>query len=292
MVCEADNMKLITTIRSMKAYRDAAKKRGKTIGFVPTMGYLHDGHASLIKAARKDCDIVVVSVFVNPRQFGPSEDLKTYPRDLRRDRKIAAGAGADIVFAPSVEEMYPAHSVTSVVVEGHLTEVLCGASRPGHFKGVTTVVAKLFNIVSPDVSYFGAKDAQQAAVVKRMVKDLDMDTRIKVMPIVREKDGLAMSSRNVRLSAIERIEALNIRAALKKAEELVKSGELSADAIKGEMMAIIGMGDNTKIDYIGIYHAETLAPLENVGDNALIAVAAFVGKTRLIDNVVIHKVNK
>lgn len=284
-------MKIITTIKAMKQYREAAKKSGKTVGFVPTMGYLHEGHASLIKAAAKDCDAVVVSIFVNPKQFGPSEDLDKYPRDMDRDKKISGESGADVIFFPSVEEMYPEGNATSVVVEGSLTKGLCARSRPGHFKGVTTVVAKLFNIVSPDISYFGQKDAQQAAVIKRMVKDLDMDTRLKVMPIVREKDGLAMSSRNAYLSPDEREEALNLSRALERASELIKDGESSSDAIKGEMIAVLGIGDNTKVDYVEIVDAETLVPVDKVVDNTLIAVAAFVGKTRLIDNIVIRKVS-
>jgi pantoate--beta-alanine ligase len=284
-------MKLIRTIKAMKKYCAAAKKSGKAVGFVPTMGYLHEGHASLIKAAAKDCDAVVVSIFVNPKQFGPSEDFGKYPRDMVRDKKISEASGADVIFFPSVEEMYPKGNATSVVVEGPLAKGLCARSRPGHFKGVTTVVAKLFNIVSPDISYFGQKDAQQAAVIKSMVKDLDMDTRVKVMPIVREKDGLARSSRNAYLSSDERAEALNVSRSLKKARELVKSGEISSDAIKGEMIAVLGIGDNTKVDYVEIVDAETLVPVDKVADNTLIAVAAFVGKTRLIDNIVIRKVS-
>lgn len=284
-------MKIITTIKAMKQYRDSAKKRGKSIGFVPTMGYLHDGHASLIDAAAKDCDVVVVSIFVNPRQFGPKEDLKKYPRDMARDKKISKEAGADVIFFPSADEMYPQGNTTSVIVEGPLTEGLCARSRPGHFKGVTTVVAKLFNIVSPDISYFGQKDAQQAAVIKRMAADLDMDTRINVMPIVCEEDGLAMSSRNKYLSKEERKEALNLSLAIKKAQELITFGELSSKKIIRAMKAVLDKGERTKIDYIEIVDAETFLPLSKVTNNTLIAVAAFVGRTRLIDNTVVHKVS-
>ena len=284
-------MKIIRTIRSMKQYRNAVRKRGKSIGFVPTMGYLHDGHASLIKASSKENDITVASIFVNPAQFGPSEDFDRYPRDLARDKKVARRAGADTVFAPSVKEMYTDGMSSSVNVEGKLTQGLCGKSRPGHFKGVATVVAKLLNIVSPDVSYFGQKDAQQAAVIKKMVKDLNMDTAIKVMPIVREKDGLAMSSRNMYLSPRERKEALGLSSALERARGLIAGGERSAPAVKKKMRAVLSKGRNTRVDYIEICDAENLAPAKRISDNTLIAVAAFVGKTRLIDNLVIRRVS-
>ncbi len=284
-------MQLIEKISDMKEYSLKVRKEGKTIGFVPTMGYLHEGHLSLIRAARKECDAVVVSIFVNPMQFGPKEDFKEYPRDLERDKGLAGEAGADIVFYPSSEEMYSEGFSTFVNVEGRYTETLCAFSRPGHFKGVATVVLKLLNIVSPDVSYFGQKDAQQAAVIKKMIKDLNMDTDIRIMPIVREDDGLAMSSRNVYLSEDERRQALNLYRSLEKAKEMVCGGEASSTAIKSEMKRIIEEGKDLKIDYIETVDADSLEPVETVKENTLIAVAVFIGKTRLIDNIIIGDIN-
>ena len=288
-LCE--KMQLIEKISDMKEYSLKVRKEGKTIGFVPTMGYLHEGHLSLIRAARKECDAVVVSIFVNPMQFGPKEDFKEYPRDLERDKGLAGEAGADIVFYPSSEEMYSEGFSTFVNVEGRYTETLCAFSRPGHFKGVATVVLKLLNIVSPDVSYFGQKDAQQAAVIKKMIKDLNMDTDIRIMPIVREDDGLAMSSRNVYLSEDERRQALNLYRSLEKAKEMVCGGEASSTAIKSEMKRIIEEGKDLKIDYIETVDADSLEPVETVKENTLIAVAVFIGKTRLIDNIIIGDIN-
>jgi len=284
-------MQLIEKISDMKEYSLKVRKEGKTIGFVPTMGYLHEGHLSLIRAARKECDAVVVSIFVNPMQFGPKEHFKEYPRDLERDKGLAGEAGADIVFYPSSEEMYSEGFSTFVNVEGRYTETLCAFSRPGHFKGVATVVLKLLNIVSPDVSYFGQKDAQQAAVIKKMIKDLNMDTDIRIMPIVREDDGLAMSSRNVYLSEDERRQALNLYRSLEKAKEMVCGGEASSTAIKSEMKRIIEEGKDLKIDYIETVDADSLEPVETVKENTLIAVAVFIGKTRLIDNIIIGDIN-
>jgi pantoate--beta-alanine ligase len=262
------------------------KKEGKSIGFVPTMGYLHEGHLSLVKAAKKHTDVAVMSIFVNPLQFGPKEDFEKYPRDFKRDEQLASEAGVDVIFYPSVKDMYPEGYATFVNVE-RLTDGLCGASRPGHFRGVTTVVAKLFGIVKPDVTYFGQKDAQQAAVIRKMVQDLNMGIEVKVMPIVREKDGLAMSSRNTYLSEFERRDALTLYQSLKRAESLVADGEKDAGRIIKMMKEVIGAKPAVKIEYISIVDAKELVELETVTKEALIAVAAHVGKTRLIDNIIV-----
>ncbi len=282
-------MKLITAVKEMREYSRGVKREGKQVGFVPTMGYLHEGHLSLIRTAREECDAVVVSIFVNPTQFGTGEDIERYPRDLERDKELAEKAGVDRLFTPSAEEIYPRGYITSVKVKGSLTDTMCARSRPGHFEGVATVVAKLFNIVEPDRSYFGQKDAQQAVVVKRMVKDLDLPVEIRVMPIVREEDGLAMSSRNTYLNPDEREQALGLFRSLNTAEKMVSDGELSAGRIKEEMTKVLKKGGYVKIDYIEIRDADSLEPLERVRDNTLIAVAAFVGETRLIDNIIINK---
>jgi pantoate--beta-alanine ligase len=272
----------------MKEYSHRARREDRTIGFVPTMGYLHEGHLSLVRAAREECDVVVVSIFVNPTQFAPGEDFDKYPRDMQRDRRLAEKEGVDVVFAPSAGEMYPDGHVTYVEVTGPLAEGMCGRSRPGHFRGVATIVAKLFDVVQPHVSYFGQKDAQQVAVIKRMVKDLNMDVEICEMPIVREEDGLAMSSRNAYLSKEERQQALGLFRSLERAKEMVADGELSTDRIKRETRKMLEAGQDVRVDYIEIVDAQTLAPLGAVKDNTLIAVAAFAGGTRLIDNVVIR----
>ncbi|MGB2630853.1 MAG: pantoate--beta-alanine ligase [Candidatus Omnitrophota bacterium] len=281
-------MRVITKIDDMKRYSREARKEGKSIGLVPTMGFLHEGHMSLVRAAGEECDVVVLSIFVNPVQFGPDEDYKKYPRDMERDKKIAEETGVDRIFAPGVDEMYPDGYATYVEPEGHMASILCGKSRPGHFKGVDTVVAKLFNIVSPGKSYFGQKDAQQAVIIRQMVKDLNMNTEIRVMPIVREDDGLAASSRNAYLTGDERRQALRLYNSLKKAEKLVAEGELLAGKIKKEIEKVLVEGEDIRIDYIEVVDAETLEPVENVRDNALVAVAAFVGNTRLIDNTVVR----
>jgi len=262
------------------------KKEGKTVGFVPTMGYLHEGHLSLVNAAKKHTDVVVMSIFVNPKQFGPNEDFEKYPRDLKRDEEMARAAGVDILFCPSVSQMYPEGCATYVEVEG-LSEVLCGASRTGHFRGVATVVAKLFGIVKPTIAYFGQKDAQQAIIIKKMAEDLNMDVEVKVMPAVREKDGLAMSSRNVYLSENERKDAAILFQALKIAESLVKQGERDSKKIIDTMEEMINRKSTVKIDYISIVDTKRLKGLNAVSQEALIALAAHVGKTRLIDNVIV-----
>ena len=276
---------LVKSIEEMKQIVKKLKKEGKSIGFVPTMGYLHEGHISLMRCSKKDNDITVVSIFVNPIQFGVNEDLDRYPRDLERDLQICKKEGVDYVFHPSVEEMYPEGFSTYVIVEG-LTEGLCGAYRPGHFKGVTTVVNKLFNIVQPDRAYFGEKDYQQLKVIQRMVKDLNMNVQVIGCPIVREPDGLAMSSRNKYLSPEERKAALSLSKALFKAKELFESGETDINKIRKEMEKIILSHPEVKeVQYIEFVDAETLKPKEKLEKGTVIALAVFVGNTRLIDNI-------
>ncbi|MFN7169674.1 MAG: pantoate--beta-alanine ligase [Candidatus Omnitrophota bacterium] len=280
-------MRLIRKIKTMQILVRKFKEDKKTIGFVPTMGYLHEGHLSLARQARKDTDVVVMSIYVNPLQFGPQEDFREYPRDLKRDMHLAKGAGVDIIFAPEDKDMYPQDYVTYVEVE-KLTEGLCGRFRPGHFKGVTTVVTKLFNIVRPDIAYFGQKDAQQARIIEKMVEDLNMDIKIKVMPIVREKDGLAMSSRNVYLDTEERKRAVCLYQALKKAEEMVYRGERDAEKIISEMKKIVAKGGVSRIDYIEIVECKTLKPVRKIKGKVLVALAVWMDKTRLIDNIIIN----
>lgn len=281
----------------MQCYAARLKKQGKTIGFVPTMGYLHEGHLSLAKQAKKDTDIVVMSIFVNPAQFGPKEDFKKYPRDFARDCRLAKSAGVDVIFYPTAKAMYPKGYQTYVEVfelskySSHHIHVagLCGASRPGHFKGVTTVVAKLFNIVKPDTAYFGQKDAQQAIIIKRMVEDLNMDLKVRVMPIIREADGLAASSRNVYLSPTERKEALVLKNALQKAKDMVNSDEKDPKKIIAKMREIINSVPSSKIDYISIVDTENLRDVKTINGGILIALAVKIGKTRLIDNIIVHR---
>ncbi len=270
----------------MKAGSAALRASGAVIGFVPTMGYLHEGHLSLIRKAKELSDHVVVSIFVNPTQFGPSEDLDRYPRDLERDTTLSRGAGCDTLFVPSVEEMYPDGHATVVHVE-RLTEKLCGAYRPGHFDGVCTVVAKLLNIVSPTVAVFGQKDGQQSAVIRRMVADLDQDVRIEVCPTVREPDGLAMSSRNKYLSAQEREDALSLNASLQGAVERYRRGETDAARVLGDIRSSIDGRPSASVQYVAAVDGTTLEDVGTLAPGTMIAVAAFVGKTRLIDNVVL-----
>lgn len=260
---------------------------GKTIGFVPTMGYLHEGHTSLIDRARTENDIVVVSIFVNPTQFGPNEDLDKYPRNLKRDKSILEKHNVDILFLPIETEMYPDGFSTSVEVKG-LTEGLCGAKRPGHFKGVTTVVSKLFNILKPNKAYFGKKDFQQLKVIERMVRDLNYDIEIVGCPIVREKDGLAKSSRNTYLSKNERIAATCLFKSLKKARSAIEGGNNSAKEISNLIRSYLeSIPEVRRIDYIEIVNPNTLKPVESIENGTLIAIAAFIGNTRLIDNYVV-----
>jgi len=266
-----------------------ARRAGQTVGLVPTMGYLHEGHLSLIRAARAECDLVVMSLFVNPTQFGEGEDLDRYPRDEDRDLRLAAEAGADLVFAPAVEEVYPADFSTQVEVTGSLANVLDGdPTRRGseHFRGVTTVVAKLFNVVGPDVAYFGQKDAQQAVVIRRMARDLDFPVRIEVLPTVREPDGLAMSSRNAYLAPEDRERATALSRALSAAERSARTDSLAA----GLEAAVRELGAaGIEPEYLEARDAETLEPVERLADRpVLVAVAARVGAARLIDNVLIH----
>jgi pantoate--beta-alanine ligase len=278
-------MKVVDTIARMSTLVKMFKKEGKSISLVPTMGYLHEGHLSLVRAARKHTDVVIMSIFVNPLQFGPKEDFEKYPRNLKRDEELATAAGADIIFNPTVKDMYPSGYSTFINVEG-LTNTLCASSRPGHFKGVTTVVAKLFEIVAPDIAYFGQKDAQQAIIIKKMVSDLNMGIEIKVMPIIREPDGLAMSSRNVYLSESEHADALVLNESLKKAESLIRSGERDAKKVIKIIQDLIKDVPTAKIDYISIVDTADLKEIKIVSGDILIALAVFIGKTRLIDNVI------
>ncbi len=277
-------MKIINTIKDIRSAVKHARENGKTIGFVPTMGYLHEGHLSLVKKAKEENDLVVVSIFVNPTQFGEGEDFETYPRDLERDSNLVKSVGADIVFAPLVIEMYPPGASTYVEIASDITAKLCGASRPGHFKGVTTIVTKLFNIVTPDKAYFGQKDAQQVAVIEQMVRDLCFGVEIVPCPIVREEDGLAMSSRNTYLNSDERKAATILSKALAKAEELIGSGERNASKIRKTITEKIESEPLADIDYIKIVNARTLESVEEVEGDTLIALAVKIGKTRLIDN--------
>ncbi|HOJ93618.1 pantoate--beta-alanine ligase [Fervidobacterium sp. 2310opik-2] len=279
-------MRLVQTINEMKRLSKEAIDKGKTIGFVPTMGYLHEGHLSLVKKAREDNDIVVVSIFVNPTQFGPNEDFNRYPRDLERDLRLLEPLNVDYVFYPSVEEMYP-KNYSVYVDEVELSKYLCGAKRPGHFRGVCTVVTKLFNIVKPTRAYFGQKDAQQFRILRRMVQNLNMDVEMIEMPIVRESDGLAMSSRNVYLNEEERKEATRLHKSLLKAKELIESGERDVSKIKNLMLEILNH-PLLKIDYVEIVDEETLKPIEKIEGKVIIALAVFVGKARLIDNMIIN----
>lgn len=283
-------MKLVKTVAELREKIAAAKLAGKTIGLVPTMGALHEGHASLIKAANMENDFVVVSVFVNPTQFGPNEDLEAYPRTLDADCKLAESMGADIVFAPSAKEMYPSEDMTWVEVTGNVTKVLCGRSRPIHFRGVTTVVSKLFNLAQPDRAYFGQKDAQQVEVLKRMVKDLFFNLQLRIMPIVREADGLAKSSRNTYLSASEHEAALVLSRSLKKAQERFAAGERDAAVLTEAVRAEIAAEPMSDIDYVEIYRLPELQPVDGplTGSN-LLAVAVKFGTTRLIDNVILEE---
>lgn len=283
-------MKLVKTVAELREEIAAAKLAGKTIGLVPTMGALHEGHASLIKAANMENDFVVVSVFVNPTQFGPNEDLEAYPRTLDADCKLAENMGADIVFAPSAKEMYPSEDMTWVEVTGNVTEVLCGRSRPIHFRGVTTVVSKLFNLAQPDRAYFGQKDAQQVEVLKRMVKDLFFNLQLRIMPIVREADGLAKSSRNTYLSASEHEAALVLSRSLKKSQERFAAGERDAAVLTEAVRAEIAAEPMSDIDYVEIYRLPELQPVDGplTGSN-LLAVAVKFGTTRLIDNVILEE---
>ncbi|MHC4574872.1 MAG: pantoate--beta-alanine ligase [Planctomycetota bacterium] len=279
-------MEIAKTIESVRSLVKTARGQGKEIGLVPTMGSLHIGHISLIKAAAKQCSFVVVSIFVNPAQFGPGEDFEKYPRPFEADVEICRRAGVDVVFAPGPEEMYSSENLTWIDVE-RVTEPLCGQFRPGHFRGVTTVCAKLFNMVLPDVAFFGQKDGQQAVVIKRMVADLNMPLKIVVCPTVREPDGLAVSSRNKYLSERQRKDATAIYKCLQECREMIESGIRDTAEMTAQMRKLLGQVPSIKIEYISIVDGETLQSLDRVSGRVLVAVAARIGTARLIDNIVV-----
>ncbi|HQM35955.1 MAG TPA: pantoate--beta-alanine ligase [Candidatus Marinimicrobia bacterium] len=277
-------MQILTKIEDIRQELLVIRTSAKKIALVPTMGYLHEGHLSLVDVAKVNADVVVMSIFVNPTQFAPNEDLMRYPRDIERDERLARERGVDYIFHPEVAEMYPDPYFTYVVTE-QLAKVLCGISRPTHFRGVTTVVAKLFNIIQPDVAVFGQKDAQQAVIVKQMVRDLNFPIQIIVAPIVRESDGLAMSSRNVYLTPEERQQAPIIFNALQAARENVKNGLTDANQLRDQICKIIQTSPLARIDYVEIIDDQTLTPVETVKPGTFAAVAVYYGKTRLIDNI-------
>ena len=274
-------MQVTTTVEETRKLVKNWKKEGKTIGLVPTMGFLHEGHASLIRRCREENDIVVVSDFVNPTQFGPTEDLEAYPRDFERDSELCESLGADLIFAPSPEDMY--HDPHAFVSIDTLSETLCGKTRPIHFKGVCTVVTKLFHIVAPDRAYFGEKDAQQLAIIRKMVQDLNFDIEIVGCPIVREEDGLAKSSRNTYLNDKERQAALCLSRAVKTGKEVIYTGA-DAKEVLNPMKAIIEAEPLARIDYVMMVDALTMQPIEKADRDVLVAMAVYIGKTRLIDN--------
>ena len=283
-------MKIVRSKSELREALTEPRRAGKRIGLVPTMGYFHEGHLTLMRAARRDCDVVVVSLFVNPTQFGPNEDLDAYPRDEDQDAKLAALEGVDLLWMPDAEQMYPDGFATAVEVANTLTGVLEGDPEhrgPSHFRGVTTVVAKLFNVVQPDVAYFGRKDAQQAVVIERMVRDLDFPVEVVVLPTVREEDGLAMSSRNAYLSPAERERAAALSRALRAAEDAARAGETSTEAIVAAARTELS-NSGVEPEYVEARSAEDLSPIAELnGRPLLVAVAARVGRARLIDNVVI-----
>lgn len=281
-------MKILETIDSARAATRAAHRQGQTVGLVPTMGALHQGHMSLVRAAKQQSDYVAVSLFVNPLQFGPNEDLAKYPRTFERDRELLEQAGVDLLFAPSDAEMYPRGAVTFVDVEG-LSEGLDGQSRPGHFRGVTTVVSKLFHIIEPDRAFFGQKDAAQVAIIRRMVGDLDLPVEIVVCPIVREADGLAMSSRNAYLNPEQRKQALVLSRSLRRVEQLFGQGEGDAARLEAAGRQVVAEEPAVRLDYLAIVDPNSLEPVTLAARGVLVAVAAYVGNTRLIDNVILNR---
>jgi pantoate--beta-alanine ligase len=280
-------MRVCHSIDEMRAASRTGWREGKSLGLVPTMGALHEGHLSLVRAAKAQCDLVVVSIFVNPPQFGPDEDLAKYPRNFDRDRELLAKEGADFIFAPSVEEMYPRGAVTYVTVEG-LSDKLCGDSRPGHFRGVTTVVSELFNIVEPDRAFFGQKDAAQSTIIRRMVRDLNIPVQVVVCPIVREPDGLAMSSRNSYLDAQQRKSALGLYRSVTAVQGRFDRGERNSHALIEAGKQTFTHEALVRLDYFEIVDPETLDPVDDLSRGGLVAVAASVGNVRLIDNIVLR----
>ncbi len=280
-------MQIVTSIAEMQSIARSLRQQGKRIGFVPTMGFLHEGHLSLMRSARNENDTLVASIFVNPTQFGPSEDLDRYPRDTEGDRKKCASAGVDILFMPAATEMYPEKPSVFVVLEG-VSEVLEGAIRPGHFRGVATVVAKLFQIVMPHAAYFGQKDFQQCVVIKRMVAGLNMDVEVKVLPTVREPDGLAMSSRNSYLSADERRRAVVLYRALSAARDLFQAGTRDPEMLRTGMRKVMEQEQGVVVDYAEAVDPDALMPLGKSANRIVLLVAARVGKTRLIDNLMLY----
>lgn len=280
-------MKIIETIVEMVAFVRQAKEERKSIALVPTMGSLHEGHLTLLRHARQACDIVVVSIFVNPTQFGPNEDFDKYPRDLAGDSQAAQGVGVQVLFHPKSQEMYPAGYASFIEVEG-ITQVLCGLSRPGHFRGVATVVTKLLHIVQPDKVFFGQKDAQQVMVLQRMVADFNMNVILEVVPIVREEDGLAMSSRNAFLSVAERQAALSLSRSLQIAQQLVAEGEHNIARIRSRVMSEIQVEKVTEIEYVELYSYPLLEEITKLKGKVLLALAVRIGKTRLIDNTILE----
>ena len=274
-------MEIITTIENIRSIVNQWKDKGYSIGFVPTMGYLHDGHAALIDQARKDNDKVIVSIFVNPTQFGENEDLNSYPRDINRDKSLCEAHKADIIFSPTSDEMYHDRKAFVNIVE--LSDTLCGISRPIHFKGVCTVITKLFNIIQPTNAYFGEKDAQQLAIIRKMVYDLNFPVNIIGVPIVRESDGLAKSSRNTYLSKEERKAATILYKAIQMGKQTIKHGA-SADSIINTMTEIINTEPLAKIDYVSVVDANTMQPVHEISSPVLVAIAVYIGSTRLIDN--------
>ena len=279
-------MNIVGTIAEMRALCRSAKSGGKRLGLVPTMGALHEGHLSLVRAAKEKTDVIATSIFVNPTQFGPSEDFSRYPRALEKDCAILEREGVEFVFAPAVEEMYPAGAVTWVTVGG-LSDRLCGKSRPGHFRGVATVVAKLFHIIEPDAAFFGQKDAAQHAIIRKMVRDLDMPVAIEVCPIVREADGLALSSRNTYLNTEQRKSALVLYRSLQCAQELFRTGERNSAKLIAAARQEFASESNVRLDYFEIVNPDSLEPVLDTSSPSLAAVAAYVGNTRLIDNIVL-----
>jgi pantoate--beta-alanine ligase len=279
-------VKLVRTRQEVREAVATARGRGARVGLVPTMGFLHQGHLSLLEQARAKCEWTALSIFVNPLQFGPSEDLDRYPRDLERDLEMARGAGADLVFAPSAAEMYPGGEPRVAVVAGAMSERLCGATRPGHFRGVLTVVAKLLGIFTPDLAVFGQKDYQQAALIRAMVEDLDLPVEVRVAPTVREADGLAMSSRNAYLTEEERSLALRLHAALQSARALFAEGERDSDRLRREMRSILDLR-GIQVEYAEVVEPATLEPAARAEAGCVFAIAARIGSTRLIDNLIL-----